>query len=73
MPKKIQIVSERWCCEQGDLVPYEDSTPRIPKTNPYWKRYGYDKMKCKHCGQLFEYYSFTDAAGSSDWMYRECK
>lgn len=33
----------------------------------------YDKVKRKHCGQKYEYYRFTDAAGSVDWNYREVK
>lgn len=70
MSKRITESTERWCCAPQDLIVCPDSKPVVPVANPYWRRYGYDKLMCKHCGQIHVHYDFTDAAGSSDWGYR---
>lgn len=65
MPKKIVVRTERWCCEPEDLK------PKIGAKLNY--KHCYDEVFCVHCGQRFEFYTFTDAAGSTDWNYREAK
>lgn len=63
--KKITECNERWCCAPEDLKP-----KRGAKMN--YKR-AYDEVFCRHCGTRWEFYMFTDAAGSTDWNYREAK
>lgn len=63
MPKRIQETITRWCCEPVDLKPLKGATLNYKRA--------YDIVICKHCHQEYEFYMFTDAAGSTDWSYRE--
>jgi len=67
MTKKIEVVTERWCCEvMTDLVP----GPGSIAVGVYGSRKLVSPMYCKHCGQEHHYYRFMDAAGSMDWSYK---
>jgi hypothetical protein len=65
MAKRITETSTRWCCEFNDFMPVNGQ-----KLN--YKRV-YDRVYCKHCGAEHEFYTFMDAAGSTDWNYRPVK
>ena len=67
MPKKITENIERWCCQNDDLEPIKEKGRLHGKSH---RLVPWPFMKCRHCGQLYEYYRFMDAAGSTDWDYR---
>jgi hypothetical protein len=59
----IKETIERECCDvRKDLKPIFNS-PKIGRFP--------EVMFCIHCGSYFRYYTFTDAAGASDWDYRK--
>lgn len=56
---KITETIERECCAPGkDLVEYKGLRTDSAKKNPF--------MRCKHCGQIWEWVKFSDAAGNMD-------
>ena len=56
---KIKETIERECCDpRKDLVEYKGLRTDISRNNPY--------MNCKHCGQIWEWVQFADAAGDMD-------
>lgn len=67
----IREVIERECCQHNDLVPllgtYEDV---VTERTTYYPEECPHKI-CIHCGAIWEYYRYTDAAGSMDWNYRK--
>ena len=59
---KITETVTRDCCQSKDLKPVEGS-------NLFGRSCA---LKfCIHCGARWEYYTFMDAAGSTDWDYRK--
>ena len=69
MARKITETTERFCCEPRDLEILEPiKTIVLSKQSIEYQKL--DRY-CKHCGQIFEYYSFMDAAGSPDYGYRQ--
>ena len=70
MAKKIIETTTRWCCQPQDIV----ADVLHPETiHPTFKPGAHNPPRfkvCRHCGQRYEYHSFTDAAGSSDSTYR---
>jgi hypothetical protein len=56
---KIKETTERDCCEQRDLKPYNGT--QSPDRRTVLAQYF-----CVHCGQLWAYESCTDAAGNPD-------
>ena len=67
--KKIIEYIERWCCQYKDFRPLCDS-----KIISRWGSQNlYDFVQCRHCGQIHEYNSFMDCAGSRDWEYKPIK
>ena len=59
---KITETITRECCQpRKDLCPVEGS-PLRGRQHEY--------VFCKHCGRCFEFHTFMDAAGSTDWDYK---
>jgi len=59
---KITETITRDCCQREDLKPVEGA-----------RKIGHDPQFkfCKHCGAWWQYVSYMDAAGSTDWEYRK--
>lgn len=60
----IKEVVERECCQSKDLKPVLSS----PKYANY-----YSLMFCIYCGARHKYYTYRDAAGSTDHDYEKVK
>lgn len=76
MTKRIKETLERDCCEYEDFVYINALTRRKASTRiPHgeWNRKiarGEIIPFCKHCNEIHEFFTFTDAAGSRDWAFR---
>ncbi len=62
---KITETTTRDCCTSKDLKSVEGAK----KLHDRYPMVAF----CVHCGARHKVYTFTDAAGSSDWEYRKEK
>lgn len=73
MPKEINVIVTRLCCQLEDLIdsisPGDPTAKGLSSINSLYPT----RMWCKYCGAEHEYIRFTDAAGSTDWTYRPVK